>query len=400
MSEGLSLDLAWRLMTHTSNGFARFVTWVSFLGLTLGVMILTLVVTVMNGFDDELKKRLLSSVPHITVPHAQVTQALEDAIATHRLVRSSTEYFRGLGAVMVRSRVFPVTIYGASFEHTNAETFAGLSTQSIDALRSDPNGIVLGAPLARAMGLTLGEDLPLMTAQVSDSAVSPKIVKYRLVGTFELGAEPDYTLAVISLARFAATQWLSLGELGLQVQLHDPLQADSVLRDLTLVQPQTIFRSWQSEYGELFQAVQLEKSMMFVLLLLVVAIAAFNIIAGQSMLVNDKRRSIAILRTMGCSQKLIRQVFLIQGSMVGLSGTILGLALGLLAALFVNDILALAEQISGMHLLDGSLFVEVPILIMYSDMALIAVLSFGLCLLSAWVPASKAAAMDPIAALH
>ena len=140
--------------------------------------------------------------------------------------------------------------------------------------------------------------------------------------------------------------------------------------------------------------------MMFVLLLLVVAIASFNIVAGQSMLVSDKRRNIAILRTMGCRQSTIRNVFLLQGIGISSVGTTLGLVLGVVASANVNQILALGEQLTGMHLLDGSFFVEVPVKVLFSDLVLIAVMSISLCLLASWIPARRAAQMDPVPSLH
>lgn len=397
--ERLESTLAWQFLTHSANGFARFVTWVSFLGLALGVMILTLVVTVMNGFDHELKTRLLSSLPHVTVSREEARPALQAAAAQDPAVVSATDYFQGLGAVVAQSRVFPLTLLGVG-----ADSGQGLFTAQMGAalteLQANPNGIVVGEPLARALGADIGDSMTLIAAEVDDNAVRPVVLSFVLVGTFNLGAEPDYNLAVINLQRFAAEQWGVMGELGYRLQLRDPLQAEAVISRLSSAFPDITFTSWQSQYGELFRAVQLEKSMMFVLLFLVVAIAAFNIIAGQSMLVNDKRRSIAILLTMGCNQQTIRRVFLLQGAMISVVGTALGIALGVWAAHYVNEILSFTEQISGMHLLDGSLFVEVPILVMYGDLVFIALVSLGLCALASWVPAAKASAIDPVTALH
>ncbi len=145
---------------------------------------------------------------------------------------------------------------------------------------------------------------------------------------------------------------------------------------------------------------QLEKSMMFMLLVLVVAIAAFNIIAGQTMVVNDKRSNIAILRTMGAPSRMILWVFLLQGLCISSVGTVLGLGLGLLCAFNINEILDGVQILTGMHLLDGSFFVEVPIRVLPGDMLLICAVSASLCLLSALLPARRAAQLDPVLALH
>jgi lipoprotein-releasing system permease protein len=233
-----------------------------------------------------------------------------------------------------------------------------------------------------------------------NESVAPKLLRFTLAGTFELGAEPDYSLAIVNLARLSRAQWQQLGDHGLQVQLHDPLQAPQLTAQLIRQLPQQRIDSWDSAYGELFAAVRLEKSMMFLLLLLVVAIASFNIIAGQTMIVNDKRASIAILRTMGGKAGLIRRAFLLQGIGIGVSGTVLGLLLGLLCAFNINDILQALQSITGMHLLDGSFFVEVPVLVLPEDLLAIALMSCGLCLLSAWFPARRAAQLDPVQGLH
>ncbi|MFT7652341.1 MAG: lipoprotein-releasing system permease protein [Limisphaerales bacterium] len=400
MTRALTLELAWRLMTHSTNGFARFVTWVSFVGLALGVTILTMVVTVMNGFDAELKSRLLSTLPHITVDQAQVSDELKLEVGKHPEVASVADYFQGLGAVISGPRMYPVTLYGLDGSSTKLGGLAGLTAESVNKLMDDRMGIALGVPLARALGVSVGEELSLISVEVDGNAVLPKVYKFRLVDTFSLGAEPDYTLALLNLSRFESETWAAMGELGIQIQLRDALQANAVIAQFQATRPKTKFTSWQSRYGELFRAVQLEKSMMFVLLALVVGVAGFNIMAGQSMMVNDKKQTIAILRTMGCSARLIGGVFFVQGGIISVVGTLLGLVLGIWAAFSVNEILDVVEAVSGMHLLDGSLFVEVPVKVLATDVVFIAAMSLGLCCLSALLPAKRAAAMDPVAALH
>ena len=191
-----------------------------------------------------------------------------------------------------------------------------------------------------------------------------------------------------------------MGDVGVQVQLATPMEAGSLLAGLSKQLPDEQFASWETTFGELFQAVQLEKSMMFVLLLLVVAVAAFNIVAGQTMLVDDKRQNIAILRTMGATQKLIKQVFFLQGVTVSVTGTALGLLFGISASFYVNEIMSGIEAITGMHLLDGSFFVEIPVLVESVDLMIISVMALAICLLAAYLPAKRAAELDPVHNLH
>ncbi len=398
----LAWSLARRLLTHSENRFARFVTWVSFIGLALGVMVLTVVITVMNGFDGELKSRLLRAVPHITIADATAQDPAFTVAREQSGVNSVHSYFRGLGAISIASQVQPISLYAVSDEGIDALDYIAqhMVDGSIGNLAGNAVGILLGAPLARYLSLEIGDNLVVLAVENRNESVAPKLLRFTLAGTFELGAEPDYSLAVANLARLPREEWLQLGDHGLQVQLHDALMAPRVAVELAAQLPQWDIDSWNSTYGELFAAVRMEKSMMFILLLLVVAIASFNIIAGQTMMVNDKRASIAILRTMGGKASLIRRVFLLQGIGIGVTGTLLGLGLGILCAFNINEILLLVQSFTGMHLLDGSFFVEVPVLVQASDLLVIAALSCGLCLLSAWSPARRAAQLDPVQGLH
>ena len=398
------------MLAPSANRFARFVTWVSFVGLSLGVMVLTVVVTVMNGFDHELKTRLLSTVPHVTLVQTTESDQLPDTAAIVKALAANSAaddaaafpYFRGAGAATGRGRVYPVALYGVPGTHAPVLTRmqAGLDENLARALAARPDGILLGAPLARALGVAPGSSVSIVVGRNREQQVRPQVLRFTLAGTFSLGAEPDYTLALVNLERYDDTLWRELGEVGMQVQLTAPLDARSVAAELAATFPSLGVGSWEGTYGELFSAVQLEKSMMFVLLLLVVAIAAFNIVAGQSMLVNDKARSIAILRTLGCTRSTIRDVFLMQGAVISVGGTGLGLTLGLGAAMFINEILDAAERVTGMHLLDGSFFVEVPTRVLPADLMVIGAMSVLLCMLSAMIPALRAAKMDPVSGLH
>jgi len=186
-----------------------------------------------------------------------------------------------------------------------------------------------------------------------------------------------------------------------RVRLTDPMRVDTVVTELaSLVPAGWKITDWRSNYGELFRAVRLEKSMMFMLLVLIVAIAAFNIVSAQTMLVNEKRTDIAILRTMGASEGLILRLVLVQGILVALGGIGFGLLLGLLLANHVTETVSLLESLIGAKLLDGSYFETVPSVVLPFDIALIAAVSFAFCLISALHPARRAAALNPAEALH
>ena len=400
----LNLWMAARLTLRGGRGFSRFVGWVSVIGLTLGVMSLTAVMAVMNGFDQELKQRLLGSVPHITLANAQPTNGLLEFAQTDTRVRQIGPYFQGFGVITQSGRAQPVTAIAlteAGFQ-AQPQLLNALSEGALALLEETPNGILVGAPLARALGTFPGDSLNLLLTVPRGESLGSTVLRAKVVGTFELGADPDYGLLLMSLAAKPMDTWGQLGQTGMRLQLHNALDAQSLVNSLAEApnlwrgQSEVVISSWVDEYGDLFQAVALEKTLMGTLLLLVIAIAGFNIVAGQLMMVSDKRADIAILRTMGADQSLVRNVFLLQGSLVGLVGTITGLAVGVLVAQYVNEIVDALEWLTGRHLLDGSYFVKVPSQIKGTDLLLTGFAAGGLAVWSAWLPAHRASQMNPL----
>ncbi|HBF62974.1 MAG TPA: hypothetical protein DDW59_06030 [Gammaproteobacteria bacterium] len=400
----LNLWMAARLTLRGGRGFSRFVGWVSVIGLTLGVMSLTAVMAVMNGFDQELKQRLLGSVPHITLANAQPTNGLLEFAQTDTRVRQIGPYFQGFGVITQSGRAQPVTAIAlteAGFK-AQPQLLNALSEGALALLEETPNGILVGAPLARALGTFPGDSLNLLLTVPRGESLGSTVLRAKVVGTFELGADPDYGLLLMSLAAKPMDTWGQLGQTGMRLQLHNALDAQSLVNSLAEApnlwqgQSEVVISSWVDEYGDLFQAVALEKTLMGTLLLLVIAIAGFNIVAGQLMMVSDKRADIAILRTMGADQSLVRNVFLLQGSLVGLVGTITGLAVGVLVAQYVNEIVDALEWLTGRHLLDGSYFVKVPSQIKGTDLLLTGLAAGGLAVWSAWLPAHRASQLNPL----
>ena len=400
----LNLWMAARLTLRGGRGFSRFVSWVSVIGLALGVMSLTAVMAVMNGFDQELKQRLLGSVPHITLANAQPTNGLLEFAQTDTRVRQIGPYFQGFGVITQSGRAQPVTAIAlteAGFK-AQPQLLNALSEGALALLDETPNGILLGAPLARALGTFPGDSLNLLLTVPRGESLGSTVLRAKVVGTFELGADPDYGLLLMSLAAKPMDTWGQLGQTGMRLQLHNALDAQSLVNSLAEAanlwqgQSEVVISSWVDEYGDLFQAVALEKTLMGTLLLLVIAIAGFNIVAGQLMMVSDKRADIAILRTMGADQSLVRNVFLLQGSLVGMVGAITGLAAGVLVAQYVNEIVDALEWLTGRHLLDGSYFVKVPSQIKGTDLLLTGLAAGGLAVWSAWLPAHRASQMNPL----
>ena len=401
-SLGLIARMAGRMLLHGANGFARFVTWVSLIGLVLGVGILTLVVNVMNGFDHELRQRLLGSIPHVSIAQTPLSPPLQAELGSDPQIQTVSKYYQGFGMVAAGARTQPVSIIGfAGEELASMETIGSVMQRGeLSNLQSTADALIMGEPLARYQGLSLGDPVMIGVTVTRGDSVTLRWLRLNLVGTFEMGAETDYSMVLVNLDGHTDDYWRELGQVGTRVMLDNPMQAGDYGRRLRELQPAVAVETWEEVYGELFQAVQMEKTMMFVLLLLVVAIAGFNIIAGQSMMVHDKRAQIAMLRTLGADRRFVLSLFLSQGAVVAVFGTFAGIGLGMLLTVYVNEVVDILGAISGQHLLDGSYFVSVPAQIVSLDVITIALLSSGIALLSAWLPARRASLLSPAQFLH
>jgi lipoprotein-releasing system permease protein len=395
-------SLALRYLRTRRRQFAAFITWVSLGGLTLGVLVLTVVLSVMNGFDHELKSRILGTVPHVILRDVdrqdpRVAYAVEmDAVV------SGYEFFMGAGMVTRSGAVNPVSAYG--IDSTDPVAIDSLADKMVYGDLSELSGsgreLVMGAPLASHLGLLPGDTVALIVSEPGPAGLQPRIQPFRLVGAFEIGADLDYSLVVMDLDDFPVEDLGAVGTYGVRLTLTDPLMAEAVADRLLTRYPDMQVESWAVSYGELFQAVRLEKLLMFLILLMVVAVAAFNIVSGQMMVVTDKRSDIAILRTMGASDRTILLTFLLQGVLISGAGILVGLILGVAVSYRITEVVAWMKSWFGFGLLDGTYFVEVPVLIQMSDLMLIGALSGVLCLMSAWLPARRAADQNPIDGLH
>ncbi len=400
--DAVSITMAWRYLRARKRRFAAFITWVSVAGLALGVLVLTVVLSVMNGFDAELKKRILGTVPHVLLPGRSVAEPAVRALLDDPNVERAHDFFVGAGMVTRGGAVNPVSIYGINplAPGVLPEVSAHMTYGQVRDLADGARGLLMGLPLANHLGLLTGDSVALIVSEPSASGMRPRIERFVLRGTFELGAELDYALVVVTLDDLPTAAPARLGTLGVRLGLSNPLLAAGVAQQLTQAHPDWLVESWSDSYGDFFEAVRLEKLMMFLILLLVVAVAAFNIVSGQMMIVMDKRSDIAILRTIGARSATISRVFLLQGVAVSTIGIAGGLVLGVLTAREISNIVAALKTWFGFGLLDGTFFVEVPSVVHSADLWVIGGLSWVLCLLSAWIPARRAAQLDPIEGLH
>ena len=392
--------IARRYLLAPSHGYATFINWVSFAGLALGVMILTVVLSVMNGFDREITSRVLRAMPHAVVtpddggtPNIGALRGLAGVSGAHRFFQAQAMLSRG-GAVNF--------LAVAAFDREGVERLDDMLSTSVRArLLATPGGIVLGARLADALGLSVGDPVMLVLAAPGSAGVRPVVARFALAGTFAVGANPDAGLGVVLRDDILRHGLIESGMDGWRLYLDDPFALPKMAPKIRAAAgPGGEVRFWMEDYGALFRAVKIEKAMMFALLGLIVAIAAFNIVSGQAMLVHNKRGDVAMLATIGASRPLLVAVFFLQAFGVAFLGVVVGLSLGVLLAVHADTVMALLEGVLGASIIAGTWFSEVPSLVLTGDLAGIAAMALGLSGVAVLWPALKATRESPADALH
>ena len=395
---------AQRLMFHGGTKMSRFIIWISVTGMSLGIATMVLVLSVMNGFQQELEERLLGVVPHVKLENADRNPEIEDLLAADSAVTSTTEYFEGFALVHHPESPLPLKLIAMSPDTfmTNRLFRGSVGSDALERLRHMERASFLGVPLAFALGLDLGDPFELLFLSRDGGGLAVKSEHLVLAGVFELGSEADSSLALMNIDSRSMEEWSSLGEKGVAAQLRDPSKIESVKARIeqnfiaTELLPKQSFQDWTEDYGELFRAIKMEKSIMATLLFLILVLASFSIISGQLMKVGDKRRDIAVLMTFGADRQFIRNIFLLQGLFVGLLSGLFGAALGIVLTNNANELIALASKFTGYHLLEGSYFLVVPTKIEKYQLLLVGLGAMTLSVWAAYLPASKATNLNVI----
>ena len=396
----IALWMSLRYLRLNSLHYGSFISWVSIIGLGLGVAVLIVVLSVMNGFDEELSKRILGSVPHIVVvPKDSDSQPIQQESITvlEQLdgVNSAFRFFQAEGIISRNGGVNAITIYGVPLD----QKIPLISSSMLEgSLTKSAQSLVMGAPLAAYLGLRVSDSVALILTAPTRYGVRPEIRRFTLSGIFEVGAELDYSVVLVNYHDVLASGLESTGETGIRLVLDDPYAVNEI-RSSIADAGSWIVRDWTDEYGELFRAVRLEKRMMFLLLFLIVMVAIFNIVASQTMVVNDKRADIAILRTMGASSNHVLRIFLFQGAAISVIGIVFGLLLGIALALNISELITHIENLAGVRMLEGTYFETLPSQLEIVDLLTITGVAFFLCLVSAIGPARRAARLNPVDSL-
>jgi lipoprotein-releasing system permease protein len=392
------------------NSFISFIALTSMAGIALGVAALIVVLSVMNGFQEELRNRILAVASHIEV---RGMPALADDAEVARIaleiprVKAAAPYVLGQAMLSAGGANRGVLIRGIdpAREATVADIGQHMRAGSLAALQPGGFGIVLGADLARSLGVRLGESVVVVTPQGTLTAAGtlPRLKSFTVVGVFEVGMyEFDSGLALIDLDDAKKLYRLD-GVSGVRLKLDDLYAAPRVAQDLAgRLRVDAEIRDWTQSHANFFRAVQIEKRVMFIILTLIIAVAAFNIVSAQVMTVTDKEADIAILRTLGASPSSITAIFMIQGGLIGVIGTLLGVVGGVLLALNVGTVLPAIERLLRVQFLDKTVYYisELPSDLQAGDVITIAAIALVLALLATIYPAWRAAKVNPAEALR
>jgi|TARA_B110000196_G_scaffold45813_2_gene36169 lipoprotein-releasing system permease protein len=411
MKKSLPLFIGFRyLAAKRRNHFISFISASSMVGMTLGVAVLILVLSVMNGFDRELRERILGMVPHGVIYErggVEDWQALAKKVETFPGVIAAAPLTRLQGMFAYQGRVQGAMVTGIepSAEARVSILPNHLVEGELSSLQDGSFHVVLGEILARRLNLTMGDKVTLMLpeATLSPAGILPRIKRLTVTGIFSVGAELDANLAVIHIQDARKLARLAGQAQALRVKTEDLFQAPRIVWEL-VSQLEGIYSGsdWTRTHGNLFQAIKMEKTMIGLLLLIIVAVAAFNIISTLVMVVTDKQADIAILRTMGASPRTILQIFMVQGLAIGFVGVAIGTVLGILAALSISDIIAWIERISGVQFLNGDVYFisYLPSQLLWTDVAMITSSALVLSFLATIYPAVRASKIQPAEALR
>lgn len=412
MFKPLALYVGLRYMrARKKTHFVSFISLTSMLGIGMGVMVLITVLSVMNGFDEEIHHRFFGMAPEITI--GSDTNELKDWAAVQKTVEAipgviaAAPFVAEQGLVTFDGQVSPVMLTGILPKAEKKLTHLEEKVLLGDLNQMPHFGTVLGRELAENLGVMVGDKVTMMIpkATVTVAGMEPRFKRFTVVGIFSAGSgfNFDTKLAFIDLPD--AQKLLQMGDAvsGLKLRIRDIYDAPRLTEEIEKKLGEDYrVGNWTEQFGAFFQAVKMEKNMMFLILLLIIAVAAFNLVSSLVMLVNDKQADIAILRTMGATPGFILSVFVVQGMLVGVLGTLLGLGAGLLLAYNVTDIVNALQSLLGVQFLSSNIyFVDyLPSKILWSDVGQVSLAALTMSFIATLYPAKRASKMVITEALH
>ncbi len=412
MFQPLPLSIGLRyLRAKRRNGFISFISMASILGILIGVMALITTISVMNGFQEELRNRILGMVSHATIdgidgPLLDWQKAVAVSHTDSRVLGAAP--YVQTEALLQGARRQGALIRGVlpELEPKVSDLGEKMKQGKLSDLQPGKYRIILGSELAQTLGVGVGDSVNVFVSEATVTPIGPipRARRFTVSGIFEVGAqEYDFGLAVIHMNDAQRLLHAGDGVTGVRLKLTDIWDAWLVARSLAdRMQGAYRVRDWTRDHENFFRSLKMEKTVMFILLSLVIAIAAFNLVSSLVMLVQDKQADIAILRTLGLSPGAVMRVFMVQGMVIGVVGVTLGVIGGVLLSLNLSYIVKFVEGLTGSELMPADVYYisGVPTAVEPTDVALVAVIAFVLCLLATIYPALRASKTDPASALR
>jgi lipoprotein-releasing system permease protein len=392
--------------------FISFISFISILGIGLGIWALISVMSVMNGFEKEIRARILGAAAHIQVLAGEAPLESWEGLATelkrHPEVVAAAPFVNAQGLLSTGTAVRGVFVRGIVPEREDevADFSRHMRLGRLADLRAGEFGIVLGVGIARALRLDLGDRVTLISpqGQVTPAGLMPRLKQFTVAGVFALDHnEFDSALALVNMQDAQVLYRMDGAVSGIRLKIRDLDRAPEVARSLAAVVPRGMFiTDWTQQNANYFRAVQIEKRMMFIILTLIIAVAAFNLVSTLVMVVTEKHPDIAILRTLGASPAAIMKVFIVQGVIIGLVGTGLGVVTGVLTALNIDVVVPAIERAFNFQILSREVYYisELPSDLHWLDVVWVAALSFLLSLVATLYPSWRAARVNPAEALR
>jgi len=392
------------------NHFISFISLTSMVGLIIGVALLITVLSVMNGFDRELQQRILGMVPHAVIkPYAEMTdwKVLEDQVMKNPEVLAAAPFINAQGMITRNGAVNGVQLNGVlPEEEADVSIIAKhMIRGELQDLKSGEFGIIIGEILARQLRIAIGDKVTVVLpeASLTPAGVFPRLKRFTVKGVFRVGADLDASLTLIHMNDAAKMLRMTDAVHGLRLRMHDLFDAPRVANQIAINLDAGFYSvDWTRTHGNLFQAIRMEKTMIGLLLMVIVAVAAFNIISTLVMVVTDKKADIAILRTMGATPRAIMGIFIVQGAYIGIVGTVVGTGIGVLLSLNISELIHGLETLLKTQFLNPDVYFisDLPSQLVLDDVMIISGSALVMSLLATLYPAWRASKVQPAEALR